>query len=469
MFSAVVTAFTVESYKWLQPTPDDNSDLYLAHISRQLSSFVVAPTVINSSTSAAALPPEGAQSFFSPIAVPVNTLWVLSLTLSLLSAFFAIAVQQWLRQQRVPPDIPVRKAVHLLSLRYRSLQSWQVPGIISLLPLLLQSAVVLFLAGLFLLLRMLNRTVTTAFIAVAAIGLLAFLVTTIVPLVKHSCPYKSPLLPTILLVLEWFLKLFPLILLILGSPFMAFLKSSTGTKFLFWSRMWIQYHTYLEAPYEKLLKWIKTFEVVDVSRFWTTREHLYLSSLDDGGIEELETRSIAHVFISTRSSTFASVTRGLRAFSYEEWHKIICRTIVQSINVVLPKVMWSDIVGGRPPVLQPRVRPFLRRWISFRHHRLLWRLLQQRDWVQDAVVSRTDGEVLALFHDLDSTPGIPNTQHNYLKYILHVCDKQNFSSRWQCSSFETIPCCLMLHLTTKFGHTLEKEGMLQFQRPNLCR
>lgn len=153
LFSAVVTAFAVESYTWLQQDPGDASNLLLAYISLQLLSFTNTASFINSSIPA--LPLQNVTSPFVPpaIAVPVNTLWVLSLTLSLMSAFLAIAVQQWLRQLRLPADIPVHQAVRLLSLRSDGLKTWQVPGIISLLPLLLQIAVVFFLIGLFSTLR----------------------------------------------------------------------------------------------------------------------------------------------------------------------------------------------------------------------------------------------------------------------------------------------------------------------------
>ena len=135
--------------------------MLLARLSLQLSALTIAfmnanpasSGLINSTAPALSLP--DVASRFVPVsyAVPVNVLWFLSLTLSLVSAFFAIAAQQWLRQLRIPPDMPVRRAVQLLAFRQDGLKTWQVPSIISLLPLLLQIAVGLFLVGLFLLLQ----------------------------------------------------------------------------------------------------------------------------------------------------------------------------------------------------------------------------------------------------------------------------------------------------------------------------
>ena len=138
------------------------------------------------------------------MAVNVNILWVISLTLSLLAALFAIAVQQWLRHHlQLPPHLSVRTALKLRELRYESLRTWQVPWIISLLPMLLQIAVVLFLVGLLLLLSSLDHAVTTPFIVIVGIGILFFIIATIIPLFNVFCAYKSPLVPAIRVVGQW--------------------------------------------------------------------------------------------------------------------------------------------------------------------------------------------------------------------------------------------------------------------------
>ena len=135
LFSAVVTAFAAVSLQSLQPDDTQTSVQLLAGISRQLASFTITPEFMNSSAPSV----EPSASPFAPtrLAVQVNTLWFLSLALSLIAALFAIAAQQWLRHLRLPPHLAARTALKLRQLRYESLRVWQVPGIISLLPMLL--------------------------------------------------------------------------------------------------------------------------------------------------------------------------------------------------------------------------------------------------------------------------------------------------------------------------------------------
>ena len=92
LFSAVVTAFLIESYSWLQADPGDQSVKLLTQISSQLSSLSMS--AVNASL------PEQDDSLLayhpSHLQVRVNVLWFLSLFISLIAALFAILVQQWL-------------------------------------------------------------------------------------------------------------------------------------------------------------------------------------------------------------------------------------------------------------------------------------------------------------------------------------------------------------------------------------
>ncbi|KAF7797506.1 hypothetical protein EIP86_008706 [Pleurotus ostreatoroseus] len=212
LFSAVVTAFTIESYQWLVDDPPDPSLALLTRISDQLASFSTPLGSINSTVaSASSVQPSSSSS--SPIASPIsiNTLWFLSLTLSLISAFYAIAVQQWLRQLTTPRHLRPRDAARLRQWRYDNLMAWQIPSIISVLPLLIQSAVILFLVGLLLLLHSLHHTVALAFIIVASIGMAPFIVTVILPVIFPGCPYKSPIIPSVLAIAQWCMVPFVLV------------------------------------------------------------------------------------------------------------------------------------------------------------------------------------------------------------------------------------------------------------------
>lgn len=200
LFSAVVTAFAAVALQSLQQDDSHTSVQLLTGISRQLASFTVTPEFINST----GLPVDPSASPFEPtrLAVQVNTLWFLSLALSLVAALFAIVVQQWVREYPVSGMKTLRGILRVRHYRYKALNSWGVPHVVSILPILLQAALVLFLVGLAQLLLSLNHTVALPFIIFLAIsgGFLCF--TTLIPAISTSCPYKSPLAEIVILVVR---------------------------------------------------------------------------------------------------------------------------------------------------------------------------------------------------------------------------------------------------------------------------
>ncbi|KIP03314.1 hypothetical protein PHLGIDRAFT_51949, partial [Phlebiopsis gigantea 11061_1 CR5-6] len=95
LFSAVVTGCIVLTLPMLQDDPASQSVVLLAQISQQLSSLSVGPQFLNSTiqpsvnATVSTLP--------DPRLVKLNILWTLSLTISVMAAFFTITVQQWIR------------------------------------------------------------------------------------------------------------------------------------------------------------------------------------------------------------------------------------------------------------------------------------------------------------------------------------------------------------------------------------
>lgn len=140
LFSAVVTTFIIESYKTLQPDPTNTMiDL--------LSQIAIRPDGSLNSTST--LPASSVQQF-SPTAssIRVNNFWFISLVLSLTTALIGIISLQWLREhQSYRPNMPSRDKYALFNMRSEALKTWHVHTIFTSLPLLLQSALILFLGG----------------------------------------------------------------------------------------------------------------------------------------------------------------------------------------------------------------------------------------------------------------------------------------------------------------------------------
>ncbi|OBZ67020.1 hypothetical protein A0H81_13039 [Grifola frondosa] len=192
LFSAVLTAFNVQSYQLLQPDPTDITIALLMQISVQLNSFTVNPSFINST-----YPGHPAlQSTFvaPPYAVRINILWFASLICSLASASISILVKQWLNQYSygLIGASHSRETARLRQYRYDSLVKWQVLGILRLLPLLLQVSLALFLLGLVDLLWNIHHAVAIVATVLIAVLLLFSTFTIILPSFSRDCFYKSP-------------------------------------------------------------------------------------------------------------------------------------------------------------------------------------------------------------------------------------------------------------------------------------
>ncbi|KAG7098082.1 hypothetical protein E1B28_000056 [Marasmius oreades] len=210
LFSAVVTAFTIESYQWLHEDPQDTTVTLL----QQISSWQMNGTALPQS-----------QTFTpSPSDIRINTFWFLSLIIALVDALFALLCKQWVREHKRQintwtPD----QALALRWLRYQSFGRWHVPKILASLPILLEIALFLFFAGVLELLWSRHSIPFSFALFIVGAAVLFYFITTILPgisiiqqvlhihpefaqdkswlwprdmdhlpLVNFICPYKSP-------------------------------------------------------------------------------------------------------------------------------------------------------------------------------------------------------------------------------------------------------------------------------------
>ncbi|KAK0215471.1 hypothetical protein IW262DRAFT_219333 [Armillaria fumosa] len=168
LYSAVVTAFLIESYQWLS---EDPIEALLTRISSQL----------DSATSTSSMNPPFTPSSSNVI---TNVAWFSSLILALTAVLMAILVKQWLVQYSwtnggfVPPP---RLAVGLRQLHFTNLNSPFIEGSMAYAPLLLIIALFLFFAGLAILLWNLNSIVAGITSALIGFTTIYFLATTIAP------------------------------------------------------------------------------------------------------------------------------------------------------------------------------------------------------------------------------------------------------------------------------------------------
>ncbi|KAK1216963.1 hypothetical protein PQX77_020392 [Marasmius sp. AFHP31] len=169
LFSAVVTAFTIESYQWLQEAPEDTTVALLKQISQQMNGTSV---------------PEPDTFAVSSSDVAINVLWFLSLIIALVDALFALLCKQWLREHRRHTHTRTpSEALALRWLRHQSLEKWHVPKILASLPMLLELALFLFLAGLLELLRTRHPVLFSIATIVVAVAAVFYFGTTIIPAV----------------------------------------------------------------------------------------------------------------------------------------------------------------------------------------------------------------------------------------------------------------------------------------------
>ncbi|ESK94074.1 hypothetical protein Moror_12819 [Moniliophthora roreri MCA 2997] len=200
LFSAVVTAFLIESYQWLSEDPADTTVALLIQLSAQLN----APQSIP-----AERPPFEAGSF----SIRVNCLWFLSLILSLTSALFGLLCKQWLREhQRDTQTSTPGEELALRQLRRESFEKWGVSSFLSALPILLEVALLLFFVGVLDLLWNRNRIPFAICFVTVMLSTGLYFVTTVLPTLtvpgdqggkivnwrfnelsyQFVCPYKLP-------------------------------------------------------------------------------------------------------------------------------------------------------------------------------------------------------------------------------------------------------------------------------------
>ncbi|PPQ99254.1 hypothetical protein CVT24_009299, partial [Panaeolus cyanescens] len=196
LFSAIVTAFAIETYQSLEADPAVATVLLLAQISNQLgtNSSIVDPIV------APFQEPENPSQAFR-----INALVFVSLILSLGVALVGIIALQWIRAFRKRESLSHRDYLSVRHSRYQGLIAWRVPEIITSLPLVLQLSLVIFFVALIDFLNSLNASVAAIVAAVMAITLLFVIFTTLAPgmyivivgrwwrpLMRSIPPYHSP-------------------------------------------------------------------------------------------------------------------------------------------------------------------------------------------------------------------------------------------------------------------------------------
>ena len=130
----------------------------------------------------------------SPIsATRINILWSSSLVLSLLTASFGMFIKQWIHAYMALENRSPIIQLRIRFFREDGLAMYGVWEIAALLPILLQSAFLLFLIGFAEFILQNDPTLGWIVVSMMATWFFAITVTTIIPFFSSQCPYKSPL------------------------------------------------------------------------------------------------------------------------------------------------------------------------------------------------------------------------------------------------------------------------------------
>ena len=176
----------------LRQSPQANTEFYLWNIYHILAnqSTDVSPMFTPSSI---VRPPT-----FSPpkYAIWVNSLWFLSLVISLISALLATLLQQWARQYirlTQPAQCSIEKRARMRGFFADGVDKMGLPRAVEVLPTLLHLSLFLFFSGLVTFLFHINQTVFLFVTCCVGFFLAVYACITFMPMLWLNSPYYTPL------------------------------------------------------------------------------------------------------------------------------------------------------------------------------------------------------------------------------------------------------------------------------------
>jgi hypothetical protein len=186
LFAATVAAFVIESYKQLSADTSAQTVALLAQLVAAQNGTALPPVVPASDTFVPA-----------PSAVVANTLWFLSLVVSLVCALGATLIQQWARnyqrQNQRWRSMQKRGVLHVILCT--GVERFGLDNASSWVVALLHLAVSLFMAGLVIFLFPINVIVASFSLGAVAISGIAYVALSVLPVAFLDCPLRTPLTP----------------------------------------------------------------------------------------------------------------------------------------------------------------------------------------------------------------------------------------------------------------------------------
>ncbi|QRV94369.1 transmembrane protein [Ceratobasidium sp. AG-Ba] len=190
LFSAISTAFVVQSVNDLKPDHAELSAQALLVMSRTLAAIANEQTIPSQPLK---LDDPGIAAFKpSNAAVLVNTLWFASLALSVIVSLVAMLAKKWCYK-----SVPGRPALAYEHARrqqkkWNAMERWKVNKVIEYLPGVMHLTLALFATGLCIYLTDINIRVAWPVIALTVVSIFGYIYATILPFLDPFCPYSTP-------------------------------------------------------------------------------------------------------------------------------------------------------------------------------------------------------------------------------------------------------------------------------------
>ncbi|CAE6384336.1 unnamed protein product [Rhizoctonia solani] len=189
LFSAISTAFLIESSKKLQHGPEDTTGQALLAISHTL--LILVNTTQPSITTSEKF--NTISSSFSPAQcmLIVNTLWYLSLSLSVAASFLAMLAKDWCHSFMAGrTGHPYTQTIRRQE-KWMMIEKWKMQELLLVLPSFIHLALLSFAVGLCIYVWEIHNGVAIPVICVTGIALIFYLWTTTAASITESFPYTT--------------------------------------------------------------------------------------------------------------------------------------------------------------------------------------------------------------------------------------------------------------------------------------
>ncbi|KAH9055477.1 hypothetical protein EDB87DRAFT_1533117, partial [Lactarius vividus] len=123
----------------------------------------------------------------------VNSLWFMSLVISLTSALLATLLRQWARRylKVTQPRYSLHKRARIRAFFFEGVERFLLPWVVEALPTLLHASLFLFFAGLASFLCNIDLTIFKLVLSWVGVCTALYGCITLVPVLRHDSPYHT--------------------------------------------------------------------------------------------------------------------------------------------------------------------------------------------------------------------------------------------------------------------------------------